>query len=282
VTGALAPARPALLALEDISLSFRAVKAISRLSVEVMPHEICALIGPNGAGKSSLLNVISGLYPPDSGAVVFAGQRFPRMFPRQAAVLGIARTFQNIALFKGMSVIDNVIAGRNLKRRSTWIEQALGVGRAPREDAAQRLAAERIIQFLRLHRHRDTTVGTLPYGVQKQVELARALAAAPTLLLLDEPMAGLNAHEKAAMSGYILDVNRELGTTIVLIEHDMNVVMDVSDHVVVLDGGRKLAQGTPDQVRANPDVVRAYLGGRHTDRASRGNAAPARVAQAAP
>lgn len=249
-----------LLRLDDISLSFKGVKAITSISFEVKTGHICGLIGPNGAGKSSLLNVINGVYTPQSGRIHYAGQTRQRMRAHQAAEGGIARTFQNIALFKGMSVLDNVLTGRNLKRRSSWIEQMLRLGRAPREDDAHRLYAEKIIAFLQIHPWRHALVGTLPYGLQKRVELARALAAEPTLLLLDEPMAGMNAQEKVQMSQFILDINREFGTTVVLIEHDIGVVMGVCDHVVVLDYGRKIGDGTPQQVRANPDVIAAYLG----------------------
>ena len=253
----------ALLELQDISLSFKGVKAISDISFAVAEGEICALIGPNGAGKSSLLNVINGVYQPQQGVIRFDGNARRSMRPHDAALGGIARTFQNIALFKGMSVLDNVLTGRNLKRRATWLEQALRVGRAAAEDDQQRESAERVLAFLRIQQWRDATVGKLPYGLQKRVELARALAAEPRLLLLDEPMAGMNAEEKAEMSRFILDINREFGTTVVLIEHDIGVVMELSDHVVVLDYGRKIGDGPPDEVRRNPEVIAAYLGTRH-------------------
>ncbi|ROH84574.1 ABC transporter ATP-binding protein [Pseudomethylobacillus aquaticus] len=252
-----------LLQLEHISLSFKGVKAITDISFSVNEGEICALIGPNGAGKSSLLNVINGVYQPDQGTICYAGASRHRMRPHDAAVQGIARTFQNIALFKGMSVLDNVLTGRNLHQRSSWVEQAFNVGRAPDEATEQRRKAEQVIEFLRIQPWRHQLVGNLPYGLQKRVELARALAAEPRLLLLDEPMAGMNRQEKDDMSRFILDTQREFGTTIVLIEHDIGVVMNLSQHVVVLDYGKKIGDGTPEQVRVNPDVIAAYLGTTH-------------------
>ncbi|POZ51456.1 ABC transporter ATP-binding protein [Methylovulum psychrotolerans] len=256
-------ARNPLLTLEHISLSFKGVKAITDMSFSVAEGEICALIGPNGAGKSSLLNVINGVYQPDDGIITYDGEIRTAMRPHHAAERGIARTFQNIALFKGMSVLDNVLTGRNLKVQSSWLEQAFNVGRAPKEALVQRQKAEEIIEFLRIQPWRGSLVGGLPYGLQKRVELARALAAEPKLLLLDEPMAGMNRDEKAEMSRFIVDTQREFGTTIVLIEHDIGVVMALSQHLVVLDYGKKIGDGPPEAVRNNPEVIAAYLGTRH-------------------
>lgn len=252
-----------LLSLENISLSFKGVNAITNISFAVNKGEICALIGPNGAGKSSLLNVINGVYQADEGEITFNGETRRHMSPHASAQRGIARTFQNIALFKGMSVLDNVLTGRNLKVQSSWIEQVFNVGRAPNDATFQRKKAEHIIDFLKIQPWRNSIVGSLPYGLQKRVELARALAAEPKLLLLDEPMAGMNSIEKDEMSRFILDTQREFGTTIVLIEHDIGVVMTLSNHVVVLDYGKKIGDGTPDEVRTNPEVIAAYLGTKH-------------------
>ena len=252
-----------ILRLDNVSLAFGGVKALSDVSFDVREHEIRAIIGPNGAGKSSMLNCINGFYHPQHGAITYKGVKRPRMRPHEAAEQGIARTFQNIALFKGMSVLDNVMAGRNLKMRCNFLEQALWIGRARREESEHRRAVEEIIDFLEIEHIRKTPVGKLPYGLQKRVELGRALAAEPELLLLDEPMAGMNIEEKQDMCRFVLDVNDEFGTTIVLIEHDMGVVMDISERVVVLDYGRKIADGTPEDVRASQAVIDAYLGVRH-------------------
>ena len=252
-----------LLSVDDISLSFGGVNALSNISFEIREHEILAIIGPNGAGKSSMLYVINGFYQPQKGEVSFKGTTFRRMRPHVAAKMGIARTFQNIALFKGMSTLDNLMTGRLLKMKRNFLWQALYYGPAQKEEVAHREAVERIIDFLEIQAIRKTPVGRLPYGLQKRVELGRALAMEPDLLLLDEPMAGMNVEEKEDMCRFILDVNDEFGTTIALIEHDMGVVMDISDRVVVLDYGRKLADGPPDEVRGNPDVIDAYLGVSH-------------------
>jgi branched-chain amino acid transport system ATP-binding protein len=257
----------AVLSVEGVSLAFGGVKALSEVSFDVREHEVRAIIGPNGAGKSSMLNVINGVYHPQQGTIKLrrdgAWREFHDMDSHEAASMGIARTFQNIALFKGMTVLDNVMTGRNLKMRCNFLEQALWLGRAKKEELAHRRAVEEVIDFLEIQHVRKTPVGRLPYGLQKRVELARALAAEPSLLLLDEPMAGMNMEEKQDMCRFVLDVNDHFGTTIVLIEHDMGVVMDISDRVVVLDYGRKIADGTPDQVRANQAVIDAYLGVAH-------------------
>ncbi|MBU6484689.1 MAG: ABC transporter ATP-binding protein [Betaproteobacteria bacterium] len=252
-----------ILALEHISLSFGGVNALSDISFDVREHEVRAIIGPNGAGKSSLLNVINGVYRPQHGTILWRARRRHGMNSHDAAAAGIARTFQNIALFKGMSVLDNIMTGRNLRMKASFLEQAVWIGRARREELENRAKVEQIIDFLEIQHIRRTPVGRLPYGLQKRVELARALAAEPSLLLLDEPMAGMNVEEKQDMCRFILDVNEQYGTTIVLIEHDMGVVMDISDRVVVLDYGRKIGDGEPAEIRGNQAVIDAYLGVAH-------------------
>ena len=254
---------PVILDLKNISLAFGGVKALTDISFDVKEHEIRAIIGPNGAGKSSMLNVINGVYRPQEGEIVYRGAHRKGMDCYSAAKSGIARTFQNIALFKGMTVLDNIMTGRNLKMKSNFLMQALHWGPARREEIEHREKAEQIIDFLEIQAIRKTPVGRLPYGLQKRVELGRALAAEPQILLLDEPMAGMNVEEKQDMCRFILDVNDQFGTTIVLIEHDMGVVMDISDRVVVLDYGKKIGDGTPDEVRSNQNVINAYLGVAH-------------------
>ncbi len=252
-----------LLSVDSVSVRFGALLAQSRVSLDIRAGDILAIIGPNGAGKTTLLNVISGFYHPYEGRILFAGRDRTRLAPPDVAALGVARTFQNVALFKGMTVLDNIMTGRLLKMRGSLFFDAIWWGPARRQELAHRAFAERIIDFLEIQAIRKTPAGRLPYGLQKRVELARALAAEPTLLLLDEPMAGMNVEEKEDMCRFILDVNGEFGTTIALIEHDMGVVMDISHRVVVLDYGRKIADGRPDVVRKDQAVLDAYLGLSH-------------------
>ncbi len=252
-----------LLRVDNVSLSFGGVKAITNISFDVRKGEIRAIIGPNGAGKTSMLNVINGFYHPQEGTITWKGNVRRRMRPYEAASQGIARTFQNVALFKGMTTLDNIMSGRSLKMHTNFLWQMLYFGPAQNEEIEHRRKVEEIIDFLEIQAIRKTPVGRLPYGLQKRVELARALAMEPELLLLDEPMAGMNLEEKEDMSRFILDVNQQFGTTIALIEHDMGVVMDLSDRVVVLDYGRKIADGPPDEVQSNQDVIDAYLGVAH-------------------
>ena len=249
-----------LLAVDDVSLVFGGVRALSKVSFDIRTGEIRAIIGPNGAGKSSMLNVINGFYRPQEGEIRWKGHARRHMTPYLAASSGVARTFQNIALFKGMSTLDNIMAGRALKMRVGFHWQLVRFGPALREELAHRRRVEEIMDFLEIAHIRRTPVGKLPYGLQKRVELARALAMEPELLLLDEPMAGMNLEEKEDMSRYILEVNQQFGTTIALIEHDVGVVMDLSDRIAVLDHGHLLADGTPDEVGRDRAVADAYLG----------------------
>ena len=252
-----------LMEMRNITLRFGGVVAIEDISFDIRQGEIRAIIGPNGAGKSSMLNVINGFYHPQDGEVWYKGAIRGPMRPHQIAAQGIARTFQNIALFHGMSTLDNIMTGRLTHMKTGMLSQSVWFGRAQREETENRAFAERIIDFLEIQSIRKTPVGRLPYGLQKRVELGRALAAEPSLLLLDEPMAGMNVEEKEDMSRFILDVNDEFGTTIALIEHDMGVVMDLADRVVVMDYGRKIGDGSPEEVRNNQAVIDAYLGVPH-------------------
>ena len=255
--------RELLLRVDNVSLSFGGVKAITDISFDIQKGEIRAIIGPNGAGKTSMLNVINGFYHPQEGTITWQGQVRRKMKPYEAASQGIARTFQNVALFKGMTTLDNIMSGRSLRMHRNFFWQLLWRGPAEREEIDHRRKVEDIIDFLEIQAIRKTPVGRLPYGLQKRVELGRALAMEPDLLLLDEPMAGMNLEEKEDMSRFIIDVNQEFGTTIALIEHDMGVVMDLSDRVVVLDYGKKIADGPPEEVQASQAVIDAYLGVSH-------------------
>jgi len=249
-----------LLSVDHISLAFGGVKALTDICFSIREKEVFAIIGPNGAGKTSMLNVINGFYHPQEGEITYKGVHRKQMKSHDAAVQGIARTFQNVALFKGMSTLDNIMTGRIIRMKRNMFWQALYLGPARKEEMENREYVEDIIDFLEIQAIRRTPVGRLPYGLQKRVELGRALAMEPDLLLLDEPMAGMNIEEKQDMCRFVLDVNDQYGTTIALIEHDMGVVMDISDKVAVLDYGKKLAEGTPDEIRGNQTVIDAYLG----------------------
>jgi len=250
-----------LLRVEDVSISFGGLKALNSVSFEIYPQEIFAIIGPNGAGKTTMLNIINGVYTPDDGRIFFEGKERPqKVKPHHVAATGISRTFQNLALFKGMSVLGNIMVGRTQKMRANLFSQAVYWGMSEKEEIEHREAVEGIIDFLEIANIRKQPAGMLPYGLQKRVELGRALAAEPKLLLLDEPMAGMNLEEKEDIARFTLDANEELDYTIALIEHDMGVVMDICDRIVVLDFGNKIAEGTPDEIKANSKVIQAYLG----------------------
>ena len=250
-----------LLQVDEVSISFGGLKALDKVSLEVYPGEIMGIIGPNGAGKTTMLNIINGVYTPEEGRIIFEGKERPRkMKPHHVAAMGISRTFQNLALFRGMTTLGNIMVGRTQKMHSNLFSQAIYWGLSEKEEIEHREAVEWIIDFLEIENIRRQPVSMLPYGLQKRVELGRALAAEPKLLLLDEPMAGMNLEEKEDIARFILDANEELDYTIALIEHDMGVVMDICDRIIVLDFGNKIAEGNPEEIKANPKVIKAYLG----------------------
>ena len=249
----------AILEIQNVSLSFGGIRALNEISMAIEPGELYAVIGPNGAGKTSLLNCISGFYKPDRGQLRFEGRDLAHLRPDQIAQLGIARTFQNVELFANMNVIDNMLLGRHHHYRTGFFKNAV-LGYRAREETEHRLKVEEVIDFLEMEQWRKHLVANLPYGVQKRVELGRALAQEPTILLLDEPMAGMNVEETEDIARFILDIHQELGTTIVMIEHDMHVVMDISQRITVLDFGEKIAEGSPAEIQTNPEVQKAYLG----------------------
>jgi len=249
-----------VLRLENLHLSFGGVKAIDGLSCDVRHGEVFGIIGPNGAGKTSTINSISGFYRVQKGDIYFQGRRITGLRPDKIACLGISRTFQNIQLYTGLTVVENLMAARHFHFKYGWVEGALYLGRAHREEIEHRAVVEQVIDFLELQRYRNSVVAALPYGIRKRIDLGRSLAQEPQLLLLDEPMAGMNAEEKEDMSRFILDVREERDITIILIEHDMAVVMDITDRIMTLDFGRKIAEGTPDEIKHDPAVIKAYLG----------------------